>query len=216
MAPIRRSRTYPTFLSLLRPLWDRYRNEKLLYSFVLHFFQTRRTQREVNVCNCASTHQFKDSQLQSFKELNHRIGNHRAMKRRVKWRKKGKQAPLVGFNKFYSMPKENHILLLYSFSSRYRVFWQHWQLGTHFPGQRSSMISSVMIFATQNVKDSMIPGRTQIWTIFGIWSKSLIISSLFVSNVSTRWLYAKEANVLLLKPTGHWWRELWIVLPEGY
>ena len=84
------------------------------------------------------------------------------------------------------MLKGNKILLLYSFSSRYRVFWQHWQLGTHFPGQRSSMISSVMIFKTQNVKDSMIQGLEQFEIISGIIILSLFNLSLFVLNVSTR------------------------------
>ena len=36
------------------------------------------------MCECASTHRFKDSELQSFKELDHRISNRRAMERRVK------------------------------------------------------------------------------------------------------------------------------------
>ena len=65
------------------------------------------------------------------------------------------------------------------------------------------MISSVMIIAARNVKDSMIQGYEVFGTIFGIIRLSPIISSLFVPNVPTRWLYAKEANALLLKSAGH-------------
>ena len=169
--------------------------------------------------NGASLHWLQEKTIQSLEKFDHWVFNLFIVKSRVKRWEQSKQTLFISFNEFYAIKISQTMLLRYSFSSKYRVFWQHWQLGTHFPGQRSSIISSVMIFVGWDLKDSMnMKTQEQIWEYF--WNCTLIsISSVnccIHQNATTQRQFSKDSYGFRNSAANWRWRRLFTLFVEEY